>query len=102
MLSNLKNHTNIKIDSRGLDPDQIRLLKRISHMLAIVLKTTKEDEYFEGSAEIMRLCASTIKLANFRKFEAHTGIPYDDQALEYSLELLADDIESSKVVTYDN
>ncbi len=93
----------IEIDATELTPQQMRLIKSINAMLNHVLTTENEEEYFEGSAEVMRMCASVIKQAQFtEKLKGAGNIPYAQQALEYSMDVLQDYVTTSKVVTYDN
>jgi hypothetical protein len=93
---------NINIPAEGTTEAQSRLIKRLSLMAAHVLKTGSEEEYFEGSAEMMRLCAALIRTAHFKKCSAASGIPYSLQALEYALDVLNEEIEASKTLGFDN
>ena len=93
----------IEIDGSELTPGQVRLIRSLNTMLAHVMLTDNEEEYFEGSAEFMRMCAALIKQARFTEnLKDSNNIPYAQQALEYSMDVLADYVTSSKVVTYDN
>ena len=93
----------IEIDGSELTPQQIRLIRSINTMLAHVLVTENEEEYFEGSAEFMRMCAALIKQAHFTEnLKGVNNIPYAQQALEYSMDVLQEYVTNSKVVTYDN
>jgi hypothetical protein len=93
----------IEIDGTELTPQQVRLIKSINAMLAHVLVTENEEEYFEGSAEFMRMCAALIKQAHFTEnLKGINNVPYAQQALEYSLDVLQEYVTTSKVVTYDN
>jgi hypothetical protein len=70
---------------------------------AHVLVTENEEEYFEGSAEFLRMCAALIKEAHFTsKLKGKGNVPYADQALEYSMDVLQEYVTNSKVVSYDN
>ena len=53
----------LELDTTDLSPQQVRLIKSLTTMLHHVLVTENEEEYFEGSAEFMRMCASIIKQA---------------------------------------
>ncbi len=98
-----KSENSLEINLEELGSEQIRLIKSLNSMLLNVLITDDESEFFDGSAEFMRLCASSVKLANFtEKLKTEDGIPYADQALEYSMDILQDHINNSKVVSYDN
>lgn len=93
----------IEIDGSELTPQQIRLIKSLHTMLTHVLLTENEEEYFEGSAEFMRMCAALIKQARFtEELKDQSNIPYAQQALEYSVDVLQEYVTASKVVTYDN
>lgn len=93
----------IELDAAELTPAQIRLIKSINSMLHHVLVTENEEEYFEGSAEFMRMCAALIKQAKFTdELKGPDNIPYAQQALEYSMDVLNEYITNAKVVTYDN
>jgi hypothetical protein len=93
----------IEIDGSELTPAQVRLIRSINTMLAHVLITENEEEYFEGSAEFMRMCAALIKQAHFTEnLKSVNNIPYAQQALEYSMDVLQEYVTNSKVVNYDN
>ena len=93
----------IEIDGSELTPQQLRLIKSLNTMLTHVLLTENEEEYFEGSAEFMRMCAALIKQARFtEELKDQSDIPYAQQALEYSVDVLQEYVTASKVVTYDN
>jgi hypothetical protein len=93
----------IEIDGTELTPQQVRLIKSVNAMLAHVLVTENEEEYFEGSAEFMRMCAALIKQAHFTEnLKGINNVPYAQQALEYSLDVLQEYVTTSKVITYDN
>ena len=93
----------IELDGSELTPNQVRLIRSLNTMIAHVLLTENEEEYFEGSAEFMRMCAALIKQAHFTEnLKDANNTPYAQQALEYSMDVLQDYVTSSKVVTYDN
>jgi len=93
----------IEIDGSDLTPQQIRLIKSLNTMLTHVMVTDNEEEYFEGSAEFMRMCASLIKQAHFtEKLKGIDNVPYAQQALEYSMDVLNEYVTNSKLITYDN
>ena len=93
----------IEFDGSELTPQQIRLVKSLNTMLAHVLVTESEEEYFEGSAEVLRMCAALIKQASFtEELKDQSNIPYAQQALEYSVDVLQEYVTASKVIAYDN
>ncbi|MCP4914224.1 MAG: hypothetical protein GY909_14015 [Oligoflexia bacterium] len=91
----------IEIETTELSSAHVRILKTLNKMLVHVMTTDEEGEYFDGSAEAMRMCASLIKQARFIQEVEDSSIPYDEQALEYSIDLLQDQMNAAKVVTYD-
>ena len=93
----------IEIDTNELTHSQVRLIKTVNTMLQHVLITDDEEEFFNGSAEFMRMCASIIKKAHFAEdLKGIDNIPYAQQALEYSMDVLQEHITSSSVINYDN
>lgn len=92
----------INIDITNLNPAQVRLIRSLNAMIQHVLKVEHEDEFFEGSAEILRMTASLIKQANFTQLDHANDIPYAKQALEYSIETLCAQMGLEKIITYDN
>jgi hypothetical protein len=102
MVFGKKNKVFIEIDATEMTESQVRMIKTINAMLAHVLTTEEEGEFFDGSAEAMRMCAALIKQAHFATDLQFDGIPYADQALEYSMDILSEHMVNSKVVQYDN
>ena len=97
-----KNNLTIEIDTTEMTQAQVRMLKTLNAVLSHVLVTENESEFFENSAEAMRICASLLKKANFTSDMVANDIPYAEQVLEYSLDVLQEHITNSKVVSYDN
>lgn len=96
----LDNKIFIEIDASEMSNAQIRTIKTLNHLIQHVITTDSESEYFDNSAEALRICASLIKQANFTNRDG--DIPYEEQVLEFSLDILQEHISSSKVVSYDN
>ena len=69
-------------------------------MLAHVMQTNDEEEYFDGSSELLRLVATAVKKAQFS--QNNSEIKYDQQALEYCVDILSDQVYTDDVVQYDN
>lgn len=100
---NKKNLISIQLDATELSPAQVRLIKSLNTIVSHVLTTDDESEFFEGSAECMRLCASLIKQSHFAQdLKDQDQIPYADQAIEYSMDVLQESMEGARVVCYDN
>jgi hypothetical protein len=91
----------LEIDTKGMNPTQVRLLKSWNTLMAHVLLTHQEDEFFDGSAEVIRICAALVKQSNFASL-TKSEIPYAEQVLQYSMEILQEHMEEEKVVSYDN
>lgn len=93
----------IEIDTTELSPSQVRLIKSINTMLTHVSTTDEENEFFDGSSDLMRMVSSLIKQANFSHFNSvDSEIPYADQAIEFSIDVVQDALERRKVVNWDN
>ncbi len=93
----------IEIDTKEMTPQQIRLLRTLNTLMVHVLHAEDEEQYFEGSAELIRVAASLITQAKFNEeTKKHTSIPYAQQVLEYSMDILSEYMEDQKVVAYDN
>ena len=90
----------LEIKIEDLNPQQVRLLKSINSMLTHIMTTKEEDEYFDGSSELLRLVASAIKKANFSKTDEN--IKYGQQALEFCVDTLTDQVYEENVIKYDN
>jgi len=97
-----RNKVLIEVDATEMTPAQVRMIKTINVMLTQIITTDDESEYFEKSAEAIRMCASLVKQAHFATDLQFDGIPYADQALEYSMDILSEHMNNSKVVQYDN
>lgn len=94
--------TSISIDTTGMCPSQIRLLKSLTTLACHVMTTEDESEYFDGSAEVMRMLAQSIKTANFSTELESNGIPYAEQALEFSLDNISENINGNNIINHDN
>jgi hypothetical protein len=101
IFKHLENNLEIKVDTTELKESQIRLIKSVNTLLTQLMTTSEEGEFFENTADIMRTIATAVKNANFSK-SANAGIAYAEQALEYSLDTLSDEIHDAKFVRYDN
>ena len=98
-----KNKLNIEINTHDLSPEQVRLICSLNTMLAHLLQTDREDEFFDGSAEFMRICACVIKQSYFtEKLIENNNIPYVDQALEFAMDILTEQIAANRIIHYDN
>ncbi len=93
----------ISVDTRNLTAGQLRLIKTINALLLDVATTDDENIFFNHSAELLRKCASIIQQSKFTKDNEHLSeIPYAEQVLEYSFEVLQEQMTSSDIISYDN
>ena len=92
----------VEFDTSNLTPAHQRLVKSLNAALAQILNSGTEAEFFNGSAELMRLAASIIQQAKFHEMNADDGIPYAEQVLEFSVDALQEQMSAAKVITYDN
>ena len=90
----------LEINTEEMSSHQIRLIKTINSMLAHVLTTEEEEEYFDSSSELLRLVASAVKKANFSSHD--DKIQYSQQALEYCVDILNDQVYEDELLKYDN
>lgn len=94
---------NINVEAGELTAQQKRLVKSVANMLAHVMTTDQEADYFDSSSELMKLVAGAIKQANFTSiWREDENIAYSTQALEFCLDNLNDEIYSDKIIRYDN
>ncbi len=102
--TNKKTKLNLEFDTSEMSATQVRLIKTLTAALANVMVTEDECEYFEQSSEILRLCASIVQESNFSTISAanKSSIPYGEQALEFALDNLTEQMAMAKVVKYDN
>ena len=99
-LSHKEKELLMKIDTEELSTAQVRLVKNIHALLANVLASDEEGEYFETSAELLKKTAELIKHANFSI--QNTNMSYGDQAVEFAVDSLNETIEDNKLNNFDN
>lgn len=93
----------LELNVTELNPAQVRLIKRLNSLVTNILSTDSEKDYFESSSEAMKILAACIKGSNFStEFTAEEQTEYGKQALEYSVDLLADEINNDLIVPLDN
>lgn len=93
----------VEFDATELNSQQIRLIKSICSMLNHILTTDDECDYFDGSAEMMRMVASAVKQANFTtEWSENSKIPYAQQALEFCIDSIAEQMHEGDITKYDN
>ncbi len=92
----------ISVDVSELSAQQIRLIKSLNTLIAHLAVTEDESDYFETCAELMKQIAAFVKQANFNDFKPYDHISYAEQALEYSIDEISNNIHDPKLNTYDN
>ena len=93
----------LKIDTSELNAVQIRNLKSLTSAALRAMVANDETEYFEASAEVMNICASIIRQANFaQNLRDGDNIHYAEQAVAYSMDILEEHLGQKKNITYDN
>ena len=90
----------MKMNTEGFTPTQLRLVKTIHALLATVLASEEESEYFDTSAELLKKTAEFIKHANFAV--DNKGMSYGTQAVEFSVDSLNESLDSNKIQNLDN
>ncbi|MBF0298714.1 MAG: hypothetical protein HQK51_08340 [Oligoflexia bacterium] len=107
---------NLSINTKGLNEAQIRVIRMVNSVLLELLSSNNEAQFFEKSAELMRLSAITIKQSNFNNLNSEQSvighsldgpkIPYAEQAIEFSIDNLFEIFSginlSNKLVNFDN
>lgn len=98
-----KNNMEIELDTSNLSQEKVRLIKTIISEMTKTLTSDNEKKFFTHSAEFMRLCACVIQKSRFVQVnESVSSIPFNQQAIEYSIDVLQEYLEQEKVVHYDN
>ena len=90
----------MKLDTEGLTAQQVRLIKSIHSLMATVVATDEEGEYFEASAELMKKTAELIKQSQFAT--QNKSMSYGDQAVEFAVDSLNESMEEQKLTSFDN
>ncbi|MAX67950.1 MAG: hypothetical protein CME66_13520 [Halobacteriovoraceae bacterium] len=90
----------LEIDTNELSEHHLRLIKSINSLMTHVLTTQSEEDYFEGSSDLLRLVANAIKKAKFS--ENNQQIEYAQQALEFCVDNLSDQVYQNEVTILDN
>ena len=90
----------MKLNTEGLSATQVRLVKSIHALLANVVSSDDESEYFESSAELLRKTAELIKHSNFAL--DNKSMSYGDQAVEFAVDTLNESMDENKIQNLDN
>lgn len=100
LLTKKENELNIKFDTAELTPTQTRLIKTVNALMAHIVSADEEAELFEGSAQLVIKLTELIHNTHFAK--THREINYAEQAIEYSIDCLRDNIETLLNTNLDN
>ena len=85
-----------------LSPQQIRLVKSTLVALIELSHTNEEEAFFNLSKELFQTLAGIMKHSHFHNTHSVANrIPYAEQAIELSIEILSDDLYSQKLKKYD-
>lgn len=90
----------IKINVEELSPTQVRLIKSVTSLLAQVVTSDEESEFFEMSAELMKKVAETIKHSDFA--EQNKKMSYGTQAVEFAIDFINESLDQNKIHNMDN
>ena len=90
---------NLELETSELNELQVRLIKRAVALINHVNLTDEEPEYFETSSELLRVVAQIIRFSNINK--PGTDVEFADQALEFCVDRLADQIYQNDLVKFD-
>jgi hypothetical protein len=90
----------IKLSTEELNPTQVRLIKSMNALMAHLLTSDDEAEYFEGSAELLKKAAEVIKASHFTT--QNTDMNYGSQAVEFAVDYLNESLEENKIQSMDN
>lgn len=88
----------MKLDTEGLSTAQVKILKQLHSLIANVLTTDDESEYFEMSAELLKKTSELIKQSNFAV--ENKNISYGEQAVEFAVDSLHEEIQDK--TNFDN
>jgi hypothetical protein len=90
----------MKIETEGLSNAQVRLVKNIHALLANILVSDEESEYFETSADLLKKTAELIQEANFSV--QNKKMAYGHQAVEFAVDSLTESMDENKTQILDN
>ena len=92
-----------EIDTSSLSTEKIRLVKAVISEMSETINSDCESRFFNHSAELMRLCAAIIQSSKFVEVhQENSEIPFHEQAIEYSIDILQEYLNENKVKHYDN
>lgn len=90
----------IKFDTAQLSPKQAKLIKTVNALMAHIVSADEESELFEGSAELLIKMSELIHHSHFA--QTHKELNYAEQAMEYSMDCLRENLEELLHTNLDN
>lgn len=90
----------IKFDTTQLTAKQAKLIKTVNALMAHIVSADEEAELFEGSAELMIKMSELIHQSHFA--QNHKELNYAQQALEYSIDFLRENLDELLHTNLDN
>lgn len=85
-----------------LAPQQTRLIKTCIIAMLEISKTQSEDAFFNTAKELFQNVAAIMKHSDFQSTAGKINrIAYAEQAIELSIEILTDELYSTKLKKYD-
>jgi ABC-type uncharacterized transport system substrate-binding protein len=93
----------LAIDTTELKAHQVRILKTINALAQALMTTDNEEDFFEGTTELVKAIANAAKKSNFTEiYSKGEAIQYAEQAIEYAVDHLGDDLQQGSFVRFDN
>ena len=89
----------LQLNTEGLTPTQVRLLKNIHSLLNNILSCEDESEFFETSAGLFKKTAELIKYSQFSA--QNKNMSYGHQAIEFALDNLNEEL-NNRIQNLDN
>jgi len=85
-----------------LAPQQSRLIKTCIIAMLELSQTHNEDDFFNTAKDLFQNLAAIMKHSHFQTTTGKTNrIPYAEQAIELSIEILSDELYTKKLKKYD-
>lgn len=101
-LLKLANDLNEISNDQELSAQQTRLIKTCVISMLEISKTQNEDTFFNTAKDLFQTIAAIMKHSNFQNTEGKANrIAYAEQAIELSVEILTDELYSTKLKKYD-
>ncbi len=87
---------------KELAPQQTRLIKTCIISMLELSQTQNEDDFFNTAKDLFQNLAAIMKHSDFQNSAGKANkIPYAEQAIELSIEILSDELYTKKLKKYD-